>query len=143
MRRSHIFKKTYPQVHLLINNAGVRHFERVDKMNVDDWEESIRVNLTAPFVLQKGLVKPLVKADGHVFYIGSSAASNYFESGAAYSSSKLALNALSESSIMDLRYEGIRFTYISVGATSLENYEEEWKLQPEDIGNSGVKRKDC
>lgn len=131
---SHI-SKTYPHIDLLINNAGVRHFDRIDRISIENWEESFRVNLTAPFLLQKGLIKQLVKANGHVFYIGSSASTNYFESGSAYSSSKLALHSLSESSIMDLRYEGIRFTYISVGSTSLEDYEEDWKLQPEDIGN--------
>lgn len=126
--------KKYSHINVLVNNAGTRYFDRVDRIDSESWEEALSVNLTAPLLLQKGLIKQLVKANGNVLYIGSSAAENYFEGGASYSSSKLALKALSESSILDLRYEGIKFTYISTGATTIENYEENWKITPSDIG---------
>lgn len=128
----------YGHIDILINNAGIRRFSRIDKISNADWEESIQTNLTAPLKLIQKSIKYLTKVDGMIIFIGSSAAEYAIEGGVAYSCSKAALQTMAEVAIRDLRYEGIRVSCISLGAVELENemvlVEDDWKIQPNDVG---------
>lgn len=127
----------YGYIDILVNNAGIRKFARIDKLTEEQWEDSITTNLTAPFRLIRAALKCLVRANGIIVFIGSSAAEFTFEGGVAYSCTKAALHAMSETVIKDLRYEDVRTSYISVGATEIgESVQEEelWKIQPRDVG---------
>lgn len=127
----------YQCVDILVNNAGIRKFARVDKLKKEDWEESISTNLTAPLLLIHSTLKLLVRSKGLIVFIGSSAAEYAFEGGVAYSCTKAALHAMAETTIRDLRYEDVRSSYISLGATEITDWEEsdaDWKIKPEDVG---------
>lgn len=129
--------RKYQCVDILVNNAGIRKFARVDKLKKEDWEESISTNLTAPLLLIHSTLKLLVRSKGIIVFIGSSAADYAFEGGVAYSCTKAALHAMAETTIRDLRYEDVRSSYISLGATEITDQEKndaDWKIKPEDVG---------
>ncbi len=48
-----IYKKKYSKIDVLVNNAGVVIDKEFTERSVDDWKETLRVNLIAPFVLTK------------------------------------------------------------------------------------------
>ena len=129
--------KKYEYIDILINNAGIREFARIDKLSEKQWGISLETNLTAPLRILRFSMKGLVKAKGLVVFVGSSAAEYTFEGGTAYSCTKAALRTLTENAIKDLRYEDIRFSYISLGAIEImeeADGRESWKIQPQDVG---------
>lgn len=127
----------YSYIDILVNNAGIREFGRIDMLTEEQWDDSLETNLTAPFCLIRSALKCLVRAKGLVVFIGSSAAEYTFEGGIAYSCTKAALQAMAETVIKDLRYEDVRVSHISLGATEISDTlvkEELWKIQPADVG---------
>lgn len=48
---------------IVVNNAVVRHFSPVETFDPDDWQKSLDVNLTAPFLLAR-LALPAMKRRG-------------------------------------------------------------------------------
>jgi 3-hydroxybutyrate dehydrogenase len=50
-------------VDILVNNAVVRHFAPVEQLTPAEWEQSLAVNLSAPFHLAR-LVLPMMRARG-------------------------------------------------------------------------------
>ncbi|MEQ8816865.1 MAG: SDR family oxidoreductase [Thalassobaculum sp.] len=50
-------------VDIVVNNAVVRHFAPIEEFDPDDWQMSLTVNLTAPFLLAR-LTLPAMKRRG-------------------------------------------------------------------------------
>lgn len=125
----------YGRIDILVCNAGVRHFSPIHLITQEEWEESLRVNLSAPLYLVQHAFEHLKKSKGIIFFVGSHAAEYPFENGVAYSSTKAGLHAMAEIAIQDLRYHDIRTCCLSLGAISnipLPN--DEWKMTPKDVG---------
>ncbi|GGK34810.1 oxidoreductase [Caldalkalibacillus thermarum] len=125
----------YKQIDIVVCNAGVRHFSPIHLITQDEWEESLKVNLSAPLFMIKYTFDLLSKNNGMMFFIGSHAGEYPFENGVAYSSTKAGLHAMVEVAIQDLRYHNIRTCCLSLGAISnIALPDDEWKLTPTDIG---------
>ena len=43
----------YKKIDVLVNNAGVVIDKEFDERTVEDWQETLKVNLIAPFLLTK------------------------------------------------------------------------------------------
>lgn len=132
--------EAFGRLDILINNAGVGHFESVADMAVSDWERVIRTNLDALFYCSHEAIPHLRRAGGGwIINIGSLAGKNAFAGGAAYNASKFGLIGFSEALMQDVRHEGIRVSYIMPGSVATEfglsrkGHGEAWKIQPEDI----------
>ena len=56
----------------MVNNAVVRHFAPVEKLKPAEWEQSLAVNLSAPFHIAR-LVLPMMRARGfgRIFHLSS------------------------------------------------------------------------
>jgi len=50
-------------VDIVVNNAVVRHFSAIESFDPDDWQKSLSVNLTAPFLLARATL-PAMKQRG-------------------------------------------------------------------------------
>ena len=55
--------RDFGRVDILVNNAGIWKYGKADMMSLEDWEETIRVNLTATFLFTKAVI-PVMKANG-------------------------------------------------------------------------------
>ncbi len=51
-------------VHVLVNNAGLQHIDKVEDFPVEKWNQLINVMLTGPFLLTKYVV-PVMKKQQH------------------------------------------------------------------------------
>lgn len=86
---------------VLVNNAGMMQEARVEDMSLADWERTIRVNLTAPFLFIKAAMPHLRRAQGAIVNIGSIEGLGSNPQHAAYSASKAGLHGLTRAVAVD------------------------------------------
>ena len=128
---------------ILVNNAGVGLFRPVADMSVDEWHAVIDTNLSGVFYCCHAAIPHLrARGGGWIVNISSLAGKNAFVNGAAYCASKAALNQFSEALMQEVRYDGIRVSYIMPGSVSTDfggrdrgAAKEGWALQVEDIAD--------
>ena len=132
-----IKNKIEDDIDLLVINAGIRRFEKIENMKIEDWENSVNTNLNGAFYVLNSFIENVKKAKGDIVIIGSHSEKYTFDEGGAYCSTKLALRGLSEVLRDELRYDDIRVSYLSLGSIKNRDHGiyEEWKLMHEDIGS--------
>lgn len=114
-------RKSYGQVHGLVNNAGVTWRARVNDVRAKDMARVHAVNVTGPLLGIQHLA-PLMPAGSSVVNVGSSAALTAHYP-VAYTTSKWALRGLSKTAALELGPRGIRVNtihpgYIETGMTA-------------------------
>lgn len=109
-----IKEKVVEKIDLLVVNAGIRRFEKIENMLIEDWENSVNTNLNGAFYVLNTWIENVKKAKGDIVIIGSHSEKYTFEEGGAYCSTKLALRGLTECLREELRYEDIRVSYLSL-----------------------------
>lgn len=100
---------------VLVNNAGVMQESLAEEMSLADWERTIRVNLTAPFLLIKAALPHLRKTRGSIVNIGSIEGLGSNPRHAAYCASKAGLHGLTRAVAVDHGAEGIRCNAVAPG----------------------------
>lgn len=103
-------------VHLLVNNAGVAYVKPLEEVTLEQWQETLAVNVTAPFLLTKKLY-PVMCEGSSIVNVLSVAARTGFAGWSSYSMSKFALNGFMQSIRQELRPRGIRVINVYPGAT--------------------------
>lgn len=110
------------RLHALVNNAAISPKgsggSRLDSVAtpLGDWLQVFQVNFFAPIMLARGLIAELTEAKGVVVNVTSIAGSRVHPfAGAAYSTSKAALAALTREMAHDFGRRGIRVNAISPG----------------------------
>ena len=86
---------------VLVNNAGVMQEARAAAMSLADWDRTIMVNLTTPFLFIKAALPHLRAARGSIVNIGSIEGLGSNPGHAAYSSSKAGLHGLTRAVAVD------------------------------------------
>ncbi len=126
-------------VDVLVNNAGVGVFAPVAEMDPDDWRAVIETNLHGVFFCCHEAIPQMRKrGGGYIFNISSLAGKNAFPNGAAYNASKFGLNGFSEALMQEVRYDGIRVSYLMPGSVATEfgrggAEKSDWALTPADV----------
>jgi len=128
-------------VDILINNAGVGSHGKVEELGVEEWDATIRTNLSGPFFCCHEAV-PLMKqrGGGFIINIGSLAGKNPIPGMAAYCATKFGLLGFSESLMQEVRKDHIRVSCVmpgsvntSFGRSGEQDPNTTWKLLPEDV----------
>jgi NAD(P)-dependent dehydrogenase (short-subunit alcohol dehydrogenase family) len=131
---------------ILVNNAGVGVFKPVDQISVEEWNDTLGTNLSGVFYCCREAI-PLMRkrGGGYIFNISSLAGVNPMPAGAAYNASKFGLNGFSEAMMQDVRYDGIRVSYLMPGSVDTDfgaaggaKPRETWKLTPVDIAKAVI-----
>ncbi|WP_432491569.1 SDR family NAD(P)-dependent oxidoreductase [Kineococcus auxinigenes] len=99
----------------LVLNAGIVRAGTVDTLSVQDWEETLRTNLTAPFLLVRAALEHLVRSGGSVVTVGSVAGLRASPAYAAYGASKAGLHMLTQNLAVDLGPRGVRVNCVAPG----------------------------
>jgi 3-oxoacyl-[acyl-carrier protein] reductase len=103
-------------VDILINNAGWGKRAPVVRAKIEDWDQTLRVNLRAPMLLAHLLVPHMIsKGEGAVINIGSVSGKSGEANGAAYSASKFGLIGFTQSLYEEEREYGIKVAVILPG----------------------------
>jgi 3-oxoacyl-[acyl-carrier protein] reductase len=132
---------------ILVNNAGIGMFKPVDQLTPEEWDAVIETNLSGAFYCCREAI-PFMRrrGGGYIFNISSLAGINAFAGGSAYNASKFGLNGFSEAIMQDVRYDGIRVSYIMPGsvdtafnhAPQFKDPNAEWKLTGQDIAKAVI-----
>jgi NAD(P)-dependent dehydrogenase (short-subunit alcohol dehydrogenase family) len=126
----------------LINNAGVAVVKPLEAVTLAEWQTTLDVNVTAPFLLTQKLL-PIMSAGSTIVNILSIAAKTGFPNWSSYCMSKFALEGFSQAVREELRPRGIRVLNIYPAATATEIWngvEGDWPrekmLSAEEIGEA-------
>jgi len=142
----HAAAERFGRLDILVNNAGMGIFKPVDQLTPEEWDATIETNLSGVFYCCREAI-PLMRqrGGGYIFNISSLAGINAFAGGSAYNASKFGLNGFSEAMMQDVRYDGIRVSYIMPGSVDTDfaaapgsKPRESWKLTGEDIAKAVV-----
>lgn len=132
--------QAFGRLDVLINNAGIGGYASVEEMSAAHWDDVIATNLSSLFYCSHEAIPHLKSGGGGwIINIGSLAGKNAFPGGAAYNASKFGLIGFSEALMQEVRYDGIRVSYIMPGSVATEFGQrgsvpgEEWKVLPEDV----------
>ena len=119
---------------ILVNNAGIGIFRSAGELTVEEWDQVIGTNLSGAFYCTREAL-----SRGRIINISSLAGKNPFAGGSAYNASKFGMNALSEATMLDHRFDNVGVSYIMPGSVATEFSGQEsksktdWKIAPEDI----------
>ncbi len=100
---------------VLVNNAGVMQEALVEDMSLADWERTLAVNLTAPFLLIRAAMPHLRSAGGSIVNIGSIEGLGSNPRHAAYCASKAGLHGLTRAIAIDHGRDGVRCNAVAPG----------------------------
>jgi NAD(P)-dependent dehydrogenase (short-subunit alcohol dehydrogenase family) len=127
-------------VDILINNAGVGLFGRVEEMSPEDFRGVIETNLFGVFYCcHEAIPQMKLRGGGYIINISSLAGTNAHPQMSAYNASKFGLNGFSEALMQEVRHDNIKVSYIMPGSVNTHfgddepSAEKSWQLQPEDI----------
>lgn len=106
----------FDNIDVLINNAGVSKSEISWKHSSDNWNETIAVNLTAPFILSKGVL-PLMRKNkfGRIINITSIVAQTGVVGTSSYAASKAGLIGLTKTLSKEVAKDSITVNSLALG----------------------------
>ena len=128
----------YGAPYLVINNASIYPRATVIDMKVEDWERTLKVNITAPFLIVRAFGPHMLKQKrGVVINIASGRGVEGAPRGANYAASKAAILSLTKTLALEWAPHNVRVNAIipgvSMTAQPLEN------TTPEELAERGRK----
>lgn len=108
----------YGRVDILVNNAGFAvHIPTLD-LSLADWQRSIDVMLTGPFLCGREAMRVMAKQKrGRIINIGSVSSRRPRPNTVGYAAAKFGLHGLTQSMALDGREHGITVSIIDPGVT--------------------------
>ncbi|MER8527179.1 3-oxoacyl-ACP reductase family protein [Mesorhizobium sp. M0814] len=112
--------KAFGRLDILVNSAGIWRAAPIDALSLADFDETMEVNLRAPFVAAKAAAAHMGEG-GRIISIGSNLAERATDAGlCAYSASKAALVGLTKAFARDLGPRGITANVVHPGSTDTD-----------------------
>jgi short-subunit dehydrogenase len=109
----HQVKKLGIPIDILINNAGIGLFGRMDEIPPQKWERLMQVNLLAPMRLSSLFVADMiVRQQGHIVNISSLAGWLALPGMAHYAASKFGLRGFSEGLLNEVKSYNVKVTAV-------------------------------
>ncbi|MFZ3577612.1 SDR family oxidoreductase [Virgibacillus sp. DJP39] len=113
--------KTYGQVDVMFNNAGLMPLSFMDKLKVDEWDRMIDVNVKGVLYGIAAVLPYMQQRDsGHIITTSSVAGHGVFPSGTVYCGTKFAARIFMEGLSKELAQTNIKTTSISPGVVETE-----------------------
>ena len=138
-----------PNIHsvdVLVNNAGIGVFNKIQNISVSEWDEQINTNLRGSFLMTKLVIDSMIKKQsGKIVFMNSVAGLNPYPFSSAYVASKYGLRGFSSSLREELRDYNIKVISIHPGAINTPfwdnikgDFPREDMLSVEDIATTTV-----
>ena len=100
---------------ILINNSGIMKENTIENLTLDEWNDHLTINLTAPFLLIKHSLPLLKKSNGSIVNVGSIEGLGNNPGHPAYGASKAGLHGLTRAVAVDHGLDGIRCNAVAPG----------------------------
>ena len=132
------------QVDILVHNAAVFSFGRMESASVDEFDGQYRVNVRAPYALTQALLPMLRARRGQIVFVNSSAGLSARANVSQYAATKHALKAVADSLREEVNADEVRVLTVYPGRTAtpmqaaihqMEGrlYRPDLLMQPEDV----------
>ena len=134
----------FSSIHILINNAGLGYFGKIEDMSLEHWHEMFAVNVHGVFYCLKNVI-PVMRQQksGHIINISSIAGNTPVVEGSGYSATKAAVKAITHSIYREVRGDNIKVSVLYPGSTNTDFFNNfpntmraEDMIDPKDIANS-------
>ena len=107
----------YGDVSVVINNAGLGKFSKVEDVAIEDWDRQLDVNLRASFLVSQAFIPGMKqRLNGTLAFMNSVAGKKGYPYSAAYVASKYGMRGLADSLREELREDNIKVISIHPGA---------------------------
>lgn len=131
---------------ILINNAGVGSFGKIDEMQSSEWLKMVDTNLNGMYFLTKPVATLMKekKEFTHIINIGSILGTLSRADAAAYCTTKYGVNGFSEALFKELRFFNIKVSCINPGSIDTDFFESSGvkkhqnMLQPQDLADTVI-----
>ncbi|MCT2537087.1 SDR family oxidoreductase [Aquibacillus koreensis] len=125
--------KTYGQIDVMFNNAGLMPLSFMDKLKVDEWDQMVDVNIKGVLYGIAAALPYMKERDkGHIITTASVAGHGVFPSGTVYCGTKFATRIFMEGLSKELAQTNLKVTSISPGVvdTELMNFITDKDIKP-------------
>ncbi|GAB3225357.1 SDR family NAD(P)-dependent oxidoreductase [Hymenobacter seoulensis] len=130
-----------PEIHVLVNNAGIGNFGPIDGFSSEEWHAMFDTNVHGLFYCTKAVLPQMKKQRaGHIINVASLAGTAGTANLAGYCATKYAVRGFSDALFKEVRPDGVRVTCLMPGSveTNFNNatpgqQPDPHKMQPEDI----------
>jgi len=113
--------ETYGRIDVLVNNAGIMPLSPVERLNIDEWDQMIDVNLKGVlYGVAAALPHFQAQKAGHFINVSSVAGHKVFAASAVYSATKAAVRVFTEGLRQEVKPYNVRTTIVSPGAVRTE-----------------------
>jgi len=132
----------FPQIHILVNNAGVYGPKgSIENVDWDEWVHAIEINLLGSVLVVKAML-PHFRAHhyGKVIQLSGGGATAPLPFISAYAASKAGIVRFMETLAEEVRAEGIDVNSIAPGALNTRLLDEVLEAGPERVGKSFYER---
>ncbi len=121
------------EVHILINNAGLGYFGKLEDISMSQFDEMMQVNVNGVFYACK-LALPVMKSQkyGHIITISSVAGIEAYPEVGVYCATKFAVKAMMGSLYQEVRYDGIKVTTLYPGSVKTDFFRNSPGIKPHD-----------
>ena len=126
-------RERYGRADVLVNNAGITRFGRVEEYEPEDWDAVFGVNLRAPILLSQAFGRGLLaaKRPGAIVNIGSIGGRTANPQNIPYGVSKTAILGLTQQLAVEWGPCGIRVNAVNPGLTTwhMRALEPDWEVK--------------
>lgn len=113
----------------IVNNAAIQTIGSVEEVEIEDFERTLFINLTVPFIVGKLFIDQLAASDGSIVNIGSIHAKLTKPGFVSYATSKAGLAGLTRAMAVDLGGR-VRVNCVEPAAIATPMLEEGFKTNP-------------
>tara|TARA_B100000287_G_C20607504_1_gene770667 strand:+ start:560 stop:1246 length:687 start_codon:yes stop_codon:yes gene_type:complete len=110
-----------PKVDILINNAGINKIDDIEDISLDDYDNVMRVNVEAPFLLSQAVIPKMIEnKSGRIINITSIFGHCTKEQRMSYTTSKYALSGMTKTMSVELAPYNIMVNSVAPGFTETD-----------------------
>ncbi|MEK7484002.1 MAG: 3-oxoacyl-ACP reductase FabG [Planctomycetota bacterium] len=108
-------KAVYPEVHILVNNAGITRDKLLAMTTEEDWDTVLDTNLKSVYLCTKAFIRSLSKVQGVIVTISSIIGIGGNAGQSAYAASKAGMIGFTRSIAKEYAKRGLRANIIAPG----------------------------
>jgi 3-oxoacyl-[acyl-carrier protein] reductase len=106
----------FGRIDVLLANAGVNRDGKIVRLPLDDWDTTVRTNLTGVFLCTKEAAAHMAaRGEGRIITVSSCIATKPVPGAAAYSATKAAVEAFTRTAAIELGPKGVTVNCLAPG----------------------------
>jgi meso-butanediol dehydrogenase/(S,S)-butanediol dehydrogenase/diacetyl reductase len=126
--------QAFGRLDAVVLNAGIVRAGAVADMELSDWDATMRINLTAPFLIARSALPHLRRRGGAIVSVASVSALRAGPALGAYAASKAGLSLLTQTIAIENAADGIRANVVCPGWTRTSMADEEMDALAAELG---------